>query len=60
MAHQLRILFSTTKARDEYKHITEDAAQGPVNNMAKIKPLWPTRAQIQRNKKVSINSKHLE
>ncbi|XP_054267247.1 zinc finger MYM-type protein 1-like [Macrosteles quadrilineatus] len=42
-AHQLGVLFSNTKAKDEYKHIVEDAAQGLVSNIAKIKPLCPTR-----------------
>lgn len=49
-AHQLEILFSSSKARDEYKHVTEDAAQGPVNNIAKIKPLCTTRWIYRRPK----------
>lgn len=57
-AHQLGILLSNTKAKDEYKHIIEDAAQGPVSNIAKIKPLCPTKWIYRRSQVNEILKKY--
>lgn len=57
-AHQLGVLFSTTKAKDEYVHILEAASEGPVTNIAKIKPLCPTRWLYRRTQINEILKKH--
>ena len=41
-AHQLGILFLSTKAKSVFMHILENVVEGPTGNVCKIKPLCPT------------------
>lgn len=57
-AHQLGVLLSTVKAKDNYVHILEAAVDGPVGNIAKIKPLCPTRWLYRRSQINEILNKY--